>query len=141
TVPRTRMTAPSALPVTGGAGLAGAWASADPTIVTASSRLIDTGIIHVFMPSPLASWTGRLSAKRRRAHTFEVARASVAPNGTKVLQAPDAGCATLADRLRHGPTPCFALSGQYACVSARAWARAPAPGHARRHFRSVARPG
>src|SRR4030095_4347517 len=107
-------------------------------MATASSRLIDTTIIHVFMRSPLGGrkWAALSGATPR--HASEVARGSVAPNGTKVLLAPTATCAKLADRFRHGLAAPFALSGQHARVPLRARARAPAPGHARRRHRRVA---
>ena len=76
-------------------------------------------------------------------HASEVARASVAPNGTKVLQAPTATCARSYELIvsATGPQHPFALSGQHARVPLRARARAPAPGHARRCHRGVARQG
>jgi hypothetical protein len=55
TVPRTRMTAPSALPGIEGFELGGGvWALTGPATARASSTLMDSDL--VFMTSPLGVW-------------------------------------------------------------------------------------
>src|SRR5262249_7710982 len=57
TVPRTRITAPSALPGIDGVELGGGvWALTDPATARAISTLMDSDLVHIFMTSPLGVW-------------------------------------------------------------------------------------